>query len=130
FRMVEGGRTPGLRTAIFCANVSATEVSGSSTVMIARRSRMAFESKDLDAEDPGVTRLDCTGLLLHRHRIVLQRLDVLERRPARLFFCLRMCRAQTADVDDELLGFAAEAVGLEQPGRIRIGRILEDAVRP
>ena len=47
-----------------------------------------------------------------------------------LLLGLRMQRAQPADVDDELLAFGAEAPVLEQPGRVRIGRVLEDAVGP
>ncbi len=41
-----------------------------------------------------------------------------------------MHRAQAADIDDELLGIAAKAERLKQFRRVRIGRGLEDPVRP
>src|SRR5580692_1332747 len=81
-----------------------------------------------DAEDSCIARLDAVALLFHRDRVVLHGLDVLERHAPGLLLGLRMHRAQAADIDDELLGLRAEAERLKQPGRVRIRRVLEDAV--
>src|SRR5690242_7116984 len=118
------GRTPGVRLAISCARVSATEILGSSEVMKAQMCGV----REANAETSGVAGLDGAALLFHADRIVLQRLDLLERYPARLLFCLRVRRTQTADIDDKLLNLAAEAERLEQLCRVRVGRTLEDAV--
>src|SRR6202012_3319977 len=85
--------------------------------------------KRSDAEDAGGARLDGAALLLHGRGIVLQALDVLERRPALLFLGLRVQRTQSADIDDELLGLAAEAERLKEFRRVGIGRTFENAVR-
>src|SRR6266852_5278784 len=118
--MVAAGRVPTFSATIFCASVSATEIFGSSDVM------MTAES---NAEEFGVARLDRVALFFHRGGVILHGLDVLERRAPRLLLGLRMRRAQAADIDDELLGVAAEAERLKQFCRVRIGRGLEDAVR-
>src|SRR3954464_8162076 len=76
-----------------------------------------------NAEDFCVARLDGLAFLLYRRRVVLHGLDVLERLAPRLLARLRMHRAEAADIDDELLRLAAEAERLEQPCRVRIGRI-------
>ena len=68
--------------------------------------------------------------LLDAGRIVLHDLDVLERLAPRMLLRLRMDRAQRADVDHKLLTLGGEAEALEQPRGVRIGRVLEDAVRP
>src|SRR5579871_385244 len=81
-----------------------------------------------DAEDAGIALLDAGALLLDRSRVILQRLDVLQGNPARLFLGLRMQRAQSTDVDDELLRLAGEAERLEQFCRVRVRCALEDAV--
>src|SRR3984957_15444022 len=119
-RSVSAGSTPGFSAAIFPASVSATAVFGSSEVI-----KGALRS---DAEDTGVALPDGTPLLLHRRGIILQGLDVLERGPAGLLFGLRMQRTQSADVDDELLGFAAETERLKEFRRVGIRRAFEDAV--
>src|SRR5580692_4897639 len=82
-----------------------------------------------DAEDSCIARLDAVALLFHRDRVVLHGLDVLERHAPGLLLGLRMHRAQAADIDDELLGLAAEAERLKQLRRVRIGRALEYPVR-
>src|SRR5215469_2660940 len=90
----------------------------------------ATEIPDLsDVEDLRIVRLDRLTLFFDSRRIVLHGLDLLERLAARLVLRVRMHGAQAADIDDELLRFAAEAEGLEELCRIGIGRGLEDAVR-
>src|SRR5260221_12820270 len=88
----------------------------------------AWEPSNL--EQLGVTHSDLFAVLLDAFGIVLQRLDVLERPVTRLLFRLRMHRAQTTDVDDELLALRGETIALEQPRRVRIRRVLDNAVRP
>src|ERR1700742_3137875 len=123
-RVVSAGRTPGFSAAILLASVSATDVFGNS-VMAAR-----YAVQGSDVEETGVTGLDGRALLFHRRRIVLQGLDVLERNPVGFFLGLWVHRAQSTDIDDELLGFAAETERLEQLCGVGIRRALEEAVRP
>src|SRR6202046_781033 len=121
-RAVSTGSTPGFSAAILWASVSATAMSGSSEVMNSALSRRS------DAENAGVALPDGTALLFHGRGIILQGLDVLERGPSRLLFGLRMQRAQSADVDNELLGFAAETERLEKFRRVGVRRTFENAV--
>src|SRR5262249_42118605 len=97
---------------IFSASVSATEIFGSSAFMIPAS----------NVEDLAVARLDLLALLLNRRGVVLHGLDVLERLAAGLVLRVRVHRAQAADINDQLLGLAAERERLEQLCRIRIGR--------
>src|ERR1700689_258621 len=119
---VPAGNTPGFSAAIFPASVSATAMSGSSDVM-----NLALSVRS-DAEDAGVALPDGTALLLHGRGIILQGLDVLQRSPALLFLGLRMQRTQSADVDNELLGFAAETERLKKFCRVGVRRAFENAV--
>src|SRR5262245_66058892 len=80
------------------------------------------------SEQLAVARLDLLAHLFHRRGIVLHLLDLGERLAPRLLFDLRMQRAQSADVDDQLLRLGREAEALEQPRRVRIGRVLEQRV--
>src|SRR5262249_39644638 len=76
-----------------------------------------------------VSRLDVLAAGLDRGRIVLHRLDVVERLSAGLLDHLRVERAQTADCVGELLRLEAEPPALEQPRRIGVRRLPEDRVR-
>src|SRR5262245_59796286 len=87
-RVVAAGKAPGLTAAIFSARVSATEVFGNPGDIAS------------DAEDLRVPRLDGFAFLLRRRRVVLQGLDVFQRRATSLLDGLRMHRAEAADVDD------------------------------
>src|SRR5262249_19807231 len=82
----------------------------------------------LHPEQLAVTRLDLLALLLDRGGVLAHGLEAAERFPPVGFLDLRMERSQLADIDDELLAFGREAVALEQPRRVRVRRILEDAV--
>src|ERR1700754_1416917 len=98
--------------------------------MLARLSRSSAIGgiRRSNVEDLAVAGFDRCALFFDGGRIVLHGLDILERRAPRLFFCLRMRRAQAAGIDDELLRIAAEAERLEQLCRVRIRRSLEDAI--
>src|SRR4051812_23527160 len=117
--MVTAGTAPGFSATILPASVSATEIFGSADVIIAGVS---------NAEDLGIARLDRVAFFFHGGRVVLHGLDLLEWLATRLLLGLRMRRAQATDIDNELLGVAAEAERLKQPRRVRIGRRLEHPV--
>src|SRR3981189_1532438 len=121
-RVVAAGRPPAFSATIFSASVSATEIFGSSDVIV------GFGGSNV--EQLGIVRLDGVALFFNRGGIILHGLDVLERLASSLFLGLRMHRAQAADIDDELLGVPAEAERLNQLCRVRMGRGLENAVRP
>src|ERR1700712_1164401 len=104
--MVVAGRVPGFSATIFSARVSATEVLGSSEVIVVAGCS--------NAEYFGVARLDRIALFFHRGRIILHGLDVLERPPPGLLLGLRMHRPQATNIDDQLLGVPAKAERLKQ----------------
>src|SRR5258708_24153802 len=121
-RVVAAGRAPAFSATIFCASVSATEIFGSSDVMIT--------ADGSNAEKLGVTRLDRVALFFHRGGVVLHGLDVLKGRAPRLLLGLRMHRAQAPDIDAELLRIAAEAERMQQFFSIRARRAFEHPVGP
>src|SRR5947199_2536750 len=79
----------------------------------------------LDSEQPAIARFDLLAHLLHCGGIVLHLLDLAERLAARLLLDLRMQRAQSANIDDELLRLGREAEALKQPRGIGIWCVLE-----
>src|SRR4051794_3738582 len=95
----------------------------------ASRSSWRLNRQESDAEDFCIARLDRVALFFDCRGVVLHGLDVLERLAPGFLLGLRMRGPQAADVDNQLLGLAAEAERLKQSRGVRIGRILEDAVR-
>src|SRR6185369_15358009 len=104
-RVVIAGRAPAFSATIFSASVSATDVLGSSDVIVA--------ANESNAEQLGVARLDRVALFFHRRGVILHGLDILERLAPRLLLILRVNRTQAANIDDELLGVAAKAERLK-----------------
>src|SRR5262249_49377384 len=92
------------------------------------RPRRSSEEFTLDAEQSAVARLDLLARPLDADGVLLHQLDVAQGPAPGLFLHQRVHRAQRADVDDELLALGREAVALEQPRRVRVGRVLENAV--
>src|SRR5713101_8420962 len=82
----------------------------------------------LHPEQLAVARLDLFAHLVDAGSVLLHGLDLVERLAAGLLLGRRMHRAQSAEIDDQLLAFRREAVALEQPRRIRVGRVLENSV--
>src|SRR5215831_9595442 len=93
-------------------------------------SLLAMTRVNSHAEDLHVVRLDLLAQLLDRGGVLAHGLDLLHRLAARLLLGERVHGAQAALVDDELLAFGREAVGLEQPRRVGIRGRLEHRVRP
>src|SRR5439155_11308669 len=81
------------------------------------------------AEQSAVARLDLLARPLDAGGVLRHGLDIAERLAAGLLLDQRMHRPQGPEIDDELLAFLREAIALEQSRRVRIGRVLEHAVR-
>src|SRR5258705_11177470 len=77
-----------------------------------------------------VALLDHIGRLVDAGRVVLPFLDARERRTPGLLLGVGVKRTQAADVDQELLALRRVAIGLEQLGRVRVRRPLQEPVRP
>src|SRR5262245_36124632 len=76
-----------------------------------------------------VVRLDLLARSFDAGGVLLDGLDVAERRATRFLLDQRMHRAQGAEIDDELLTFGRKAIALEKARGVRIGRVLEQSIR-
>src|SRR5262249_40066446 len=84
---------------------------------------------DSHMKNPAVAGLDLIRGSLDGRRVILHRFDFREWPTPGLFLGVRMHGPQTADIDRILLRFCREAVALEQPRGIWIGRSFENPVR-
>src|SRR5690348_7999739 len=80
----------------------------------------------LDPEILRVSFLDLFRRCFLRDRIGRQELDLRERNASSLVLYVRMERAQSGNVDEILLGLARHHEADEQPGGVRMRRILGD----
>src|SRR5262249_16388128 len=110
---------------------AAIAVAACSTWRLEKRPLLTVDSLSTlsHPEQPAVARLDLFAHALDAGGILLHGFDLAQGLAPGLLLHLRMHRTHAAEIDDHLLALGREAIALEQPRRVGIGRIAENSIR-